>query len=518
MQSQQLLNSRRLWTILTIAFSLIPAVIWPGDTFWIFDEPAEVAIAWRANQAGTLADRGLSGNFYLHYGPLPMQIYQAMLLFSHDPRVLVVLRATLCSLMLAGSLVWLSRSLRLTPWFAAAVVLAPPLWLNNRILWAANFAIPFSILAMAAYAAFLRSGGGRSLATALGAALALLCIHPQAAPLSTVIIGHMLWRHHRAMWRHRAGIMAVLAVLTLFNYRYLHYAIPTVYRSLTWYARTGYPEKMSNLSRGQAMLDPFMGGRLFGGRDFQKTHQRTPGPAKPLSAVALFSDVCIPLAWIGLSIAVVRQVRRRRRANDIDPNSEPVDKPRDECDAARQTLLALALMGFFLQMLYFGLLKVPPEPQYFFGTFGLHVFLSWMGVEAIKPLLLRGVIVGAYGLTLGILTLGSLWGVHHDGWPRTASPTLNEQISVVRELNRYDDHSVMTNVVPYLYDEAHALRVLRLLFPPAVPPSMHSGRLVIRYKAASGRRAGQIELIEARDDADIPPDARQVLLDYPHRR
>ena len=70
MQSQQLLNSRRLWTILTIAFSLIPAVIWPGDTFWIFDEPAEVAIAWRANQAGTLADRGLSGNFYLHYGPL----------------------------------------------------------------------------------------------------------------------------------------------------------------------------------------------------------------------------------------------------------------------------------------------------------------------------------------------------------------------------------------------------------------------------------------------------------------
>src|SRR5687767_6749123 len=120
---------------ITLLAALGPAVIWPGDTPWMNDEPAQIAKAFHANQARTLEHRGLKGSLGIHYGPLPTQIYQAMLLVTHDPIKLVLIRATLCSGATALALLWLSRTLRLTPWFAACVVLAPYVWLWTRTLW-----------------------------------------------------------------------------------------------------------------------------------------------------------------------------------------------------------------------------------------------------------------------------------------------------------------------------------------------------------------------------------------------
>src|SRR5688500_5558307 len=41
--------------LLTFACALVAALLFPGDTPWIFDEPAEVAMAWEANDEGRLA-------------------------------------------------------------------------------------------------------------------------------------------------------------------------------------------------------------------------------------------------------------------------------------------------------------------------------------------------------------------------------------------------------------------------------------------------------------------------------
>jgi hypothetical protein len=521
---ERMSSLERLAVLVTLVLAMVPAVLWPGDTPWILDEPQEVAIALQANQHHELASHGLTGNFYLKYGPLPMQIYQVMLLFSHDPRVLVVLRGALCSVMTAGSLLWLGRSLRLNLWFATAVVLAPQLWLNNRSLWAANVAIPIGTLALAAYASFLRTGSGWSFVPAVGAAIAPLFIHPQAAPLSAAIIGHMLWRQRSSLWRHRFGVLAALGLLAILNFGYLRYATSAVYQSLGWSVRSGYPGRMSRMA---ALAGPLMGGRLFSGGEFDVAHCPLSGPAGFIATARVLASASIPLVWLGVGLSLCRWMGRRRACDETcnaSPESStgwhgrvrlPVSHATQE-PSARSTLVDVALAGLVMQSLYFGILRVPPAPQYFFGTFALYVLLAWTAVDAL--LRLRAIIIAAYGLSLALITLSTIWHVHRDGWPRgTMSPTLNEQVELVRELNRYTDTSAWTDVSCYQFEKPYALWVLRMLYPQEPgQPSRTSGRLVIRYRTGPGGHSGRIELIEARGDADIPPNARRVSLYYPY--
>src|SRR5688572_19572819 len=147
---------RRSWwlaAVVTMAAALVPAVLWAGDISWMNDEPRLLAKAYHANARFRPETEGLSGNFGIPYGPLPTHIYQLLLLITHDPVTLATIRAALCAGVTAIALLWLARSLRLNPWFAAAIVLAPYVWMYNRILWDASFAIPIGALALAAYAA-----------------------------------------------------------------------------------------------------------------------------------------------------------------------------------------------------------------------------------------------------------------------------------------------------------------------------------------------------------------------------
>ena len=150
--------SRKLCVTITLLAALLPAVLWPGDTPWTNDEPLLIAHALDANHAHRLANKGLLGSLRIHYGPLPTQIYQAMLLLTHDPVKMVAIRAVLCAGVTALALLWLARTLRFNPWFAAAVLLAPCVYLFNRILWDATFVVPLGTLATAAFASFLHTG------------------------------------------------------------------------------------------------------------------------------------------------------------------------------------------------------------------------------------------------------------------------------------------------------------------------------------------------------------------------
>jgi hypothetical protein len=498
----------RLAVVVTLLLAIVPTVLWPGDIPWIYDEPAEVAIALDANQNHTLASHALSGNFYVSYGPLPIQINQLMLLFSHDPRVLVVLRGILCSVILAGSLLWLARSLSLNPWFAAAVVLAPHLWLNNRMPWAANLAIPIGALAVAAYAAFLRTGSGPSLLLALGAGIAPPFIHPQAAPLTAAIVGHMLFRHRRSLWQHRLGVLATLAVLTFLNYRYVRDTTATVYHMMGWSIREGH---RSHTSRAVAALAPLMGGRLFAGGEFDTTHFHLNGPSLLILTARLLSSASIPLVWAGVALAIWQQLCSSGATGGLS-NSAFSPSPRN-------TLLRVALAALLLQSLYFALLGVPPSTHYFFGSFGVHVVFAWIAVNALARFRLRAIVIAAYGLSLAVVTLGTMWQVHRDGWSygqSTTSPTLNEQIELARALNRYTDTSALTDVVAYQSENPYALWTLRRLIPrDSTQPRQHSGHLVIRHRKGPNGPTGRMELIEAQTPADIPPNAKPVALQFP---
>ena len=104
------------------------------------------------------------------------------------------------------------------------------------------------------------------------------------------------------------------------------------------------------------------------------------------------------------------------------------------------------------------------------------------------------------------------------GWPRSfVSPTLGNQVAVVRALNRYSDTSAMTTVSVY-QNYPQALSTLRLLLPPeAHTVQTHSGRLLIRYRNENGATDGRIELVEA-SPRGMPMDARPVKLGAQDRK
>ncbi len=462
----------RVTAAVVVLLAVAPSVLWPGDTPWIFDEPAEVGIALKANQEQRLAAHGLGGNFYVRYGPLPMHIYQAMLLVSHDPRHLVLMRAALFSLGIALSLLWLGRTLNLGRWFAAAVVLAPYLWLNNRILWAASFVIPITLLAVAAYASYLKTRGRFALVVAFWGAVAPAFVHPQSAPLSAVIVGHMLVFHWRGMLRAAPGLLLVAGVMAALNWEYIQYLEYEVRGMLSWCVERGHP---SSTSRVAALFGPLLSGTLIGGGEFGDMAGPLGGPAWVAAGLRWASSLGIPLVWIGAG-AAVWSVRR------------PAD--------AKVTMMRLALACLGLQMIYFAVFRVPPAPHYFFGTFGMNVLLAWQGAEALAKVRLREAAVALYGIGVAGITLGTLAQVRRHGWPRGwASPTLNEQVALVRELNRYENTEAYTDVTAYQMEPANAIVYLRALYPAPAGAKRRAERLVIRYREG-GELDGRIELVE----------------------
>ncbi len=297
--------------MVTLLAAIGPAVLWPGDTPWTNDEPMLIVHAAEANQGRWLVSRGLSGNLGLSYGPLPTQIYQALLLLTHDPCLLVALRGLLCAGVTAISLLSLARTLRFSPWFAAAVCLAPNVYLFHRILWDATFIVPIGTLAFAAYASFLQAGSRKSFLLMLATTFALPLIHPQTLPLFVVLFGHLLWRHRPAFWKHRFGVLAVAAVLLTLNARYLQYAIFTVVTQGSQLVRNGQGTKISPL---RAALTPLFAGDILCGDPFSVGDSRLGHLASLVATARLLASAAPILVWAGIAISALRLIWSFRRS------------------------------------------------------------------------------------------------------------------------------------------------------------------------------------------------------------
>lgn len=497
-------RERLSWTlaiVLTMAAAVVPAVLWAGDISWINDEPRLIAKAYHANRERRLETRGLSGNFGIPYGPLPTHVYQLLLLITHDPVSLAAIRAGLCAGVTAVSLLWLARSLRLNPWFAAAVVLAPYVWMYNRILWDASFAVPIGALALAAYAAFLRTASGKPLLLAVACLMGILFIHPQDLPLFAPVAGHLLWRHRPGLWRHRVGVAAILAVTLALNAAYIAAASKAVVERFAGSVRAGYPRPEEDKSHwAESLLTPFRGGALLGGYHYAEIDSRLRGPPQVVGIAKLGSSIVYPLIWLGIGVAAVRVLRRRRGADD----GELHDRADPTLREARRAVFGIALAGLGLLLLLYGLMRMPPYPQYFFGTFVLHALFAWIGVDALSRTRLGGVATAVYGLSVGYITLASMWQIHHEGYDRDditdrrmERPTLANQAAVARQLNRYSNRQVLTDVLLY-QKYGQSLRCLRLLIPPepGATQSRNDG-LVIRNRAGPTGRDSVIELSQA---------------------
>jgi hypothetical protein len=437
-----------------ILLGLALTALWPGDVSWLMDEPRLIATAWHLNHDGQIAVGGLYGNFGIRYGPLPTQIYQLLLLVTHDPLTLVVLRSVLCAGVSGFGLLWLGRSLGLPGWFAAGVMVSPYVVAYNRVLWDASFAMPVGVLALAAFADFLRTRRNWSLCGCVLASVLAVTIHPQALPLTVSILGWLGWQHRAALWQaRRALVITGLVVLLLNGFYFVQFAGQLAAR-LSGSVQKGYP---GGGSHWISALAPLLGGRLLCGADYLEKLARPGAPEWLHTAAAFCATLFYPLAWAGILFAgrTAWQVFQRRKTASADnASADP-----------REAVAIVVFIALGLQALLFGLMRIPAAPQYFFGTFVLHVVVAWLAVNALRPRRI-GIFLGAlYATGCATLTLEAALSIHEHGYERPLWPTLANSVSVVRQFDRFGVATVFTTVAVY-QKSPQALRTLRLLLPP----------------------------------------------------
>ena len=470
---------RNLPALALVLLALVPVVLWPGDVSWLIDESRILAAAWHANHDGQLAAGGLYGNFGIRYGPLPTQIYQALLLLTHDPVALVVLRGLLCAGVTGGALLWLARTLALPAWFAAAVLVSPHVVAYQRILWDASFAMPIGTLAFAAFADFLKTQRPRSLRVGLGAGAVLPLIHPQALALAVPVFGWLAWRHRTALWSDRRALAVLGVTLFALHAVYFFEVAGQLVARFSGSVQRGYP---GGGSRAASALAPLLGGRLLCGADYLENLAR-PAALPALQAAAQWGARLIyPLIWLGLALSAARVWRMFCAARGATENL-----PLRDC------VTAVALAGLFGQALLCGLMRIPSLPQYFFGTFVLHALMAWIAVDALSRWRAGAIPAVLYAAGGAVLTVSAMLVIHTQGFEKPRWPTLGNDVEVVRELNRFTDTTVQTDVF-VLQKNPQILRSLRLLLPPATGTAQReSGRLMIN---GSMYRDGRISLAE----------------------
>ncbi len=476
--------------------ALVPVVFCPGDVWWLIDEPRLIANAFYFNQDHIPAHTGLFGNFGVPYGPVPTQTYQVLLWLTHDPLVLVALRGLLCAALTSIGLLWMARTLGMRGWFAAAILIAPNIFVYHRTLWDASFTIPLGALCVAALADFLKTKRPWSLRVCAVCTVLLPINHPQALPLAVPIAAYLLWRHREDFRADRVAIRRTAAVLFILHFLYIGAVIGIVHWKLTHGGgNLQYPIKTDRLL---SALSPFLGGNLLTGYDYAQSVASPPGPDWLVLAAMWSSRLIYPIIWLGILAASLRLrpvLRALRTRTAVD---------------ARDLLAALMLACLALQFLIFTALRIPPGPQYFFGTFALHAFLAFYGIEALGKVRAAMPIGTLLVAANAYLTLGGMFTIHYHGYEAPGWPTLANCLGAVRQLDRYSDETVFTDV-PLLQSYPQPIRTLRLLHPPTPGPKPRHGRLLLSYQRKDGKQTGEFVVTELSHTAEHPPGA--VLMD-----
>jgi hypothetical protein len=406
----------------------------------------------------------------LAYGPLPIWLYQAYLLFSHDVVALVAVRAVLVTTVTAVALLWLSRELSLWPWFAVALLLSPHLWFYARVIWDNTFNIPMSALAMAAFARLLRRPS-RPVAAIFSFSLgAMLLTHLMSIPLVIALVGVLGALRSREMWAQRAAIAVGLLPLIAAGMPY-------------WiYLARARPSGLG-LSSAAGWLFPLDGARFLSAaaiENFFGSQWFVPG-GSPLAAARALTLVAYPLCWMGAVFALLHLVKGLMRNGPLGP---------------REGFCALLLAAFMGQVVLDGVTGTHHHTHYFSATWLVFGSFAWFAVESL-PSVVRACVTAAYAATLAAVVAALGWSIHVGGGSRAVyGPTLSNQLAVADQLREYPPATPVQTDVPNLQAFPHSFAVLRRLRPPepgrqAATP----GTLWIRYRSNDPADA-RSELVE----------------------
>lgn len=440
-----------VWLALIVAVCALR--IDPGNAPFGADESELINYALNANEAGHLAEHGVLGTKGIHYGPVPVWIYQLALHITHDPIKISIMRAILVSIVTALSLLWISFTLRLNHWFIAALMLSPFLWFYSRQLWDNSFNIPLCALATAAYVDFLNRRRSWSLMLAMACPPVMLMIHPMAAAFAAGLAAHMFIFERQSLWRNRwrTGFMIVVGLAfirpLLMDLWLIESASQTHGPGLDgwWYALTG-PIHLSGVGLGRFFTKPW--------------HDAMPMAMSITYRTAIaISTIAFALGWTGLAAAVVRWVALQRHREQ--PN-------------LRDHAACLAVMIIIAQLVLNGITKTWGLPQYFNATWIAFALLAWLALNRIAILRPNAAhtVTAVYATSLAVIviilnihlrTTAGTRDIHH-------GPTLATQLQLAREIARYDPKSQVVTDLKFFHNARHAMPILLRLIPHAQRP------------------------------------------------
>ena len=205
--------------------------------------------------------------------------------------------------------------------------------------------------------------------------------------------------------------------------------------------------------------------------------------------------IIYPLAWLGIVVTAVGILTQR------------ASEPENPEDRVRIGIGKVVLATLVLQALLFGLMRVPSEPQYFFGTFVVQALLPWFALEFLRPRRLSALFGMTYGAAVWFVTLQGMIAIHGHGCI-TEPPwiTLGSQVKAARVLQGSADATASTALV-LCQQYPQALRALRLLLPPETA-HLADGPLLIRASSNPSAPRGAIEVVELAPGTSLPPESK----------
>ncbi|HET9158550.1 MAG TPA: hypothetical protein VFN91_17875 [Myxococcaceae bacterium] len=455
------MRTHRVLVACVAVLCVLPAVH-PGDIQWVGDEPMLIAGAMRANGHHAVATHGLTGTAGATYGPFPIWLYQAYLWVSSNLVVLVALRALVMTVVLAVSLLWISRTLGLWPWFIPALLCSPYLWFYARALWDNTFNLPLCALAFASGVSFLARARSWTLLLALGCCVAMLLTHLMALALVVPLTLYLLVRA-------RARLRQLWWQLTLLAGAGLALSFP--YLSVL---RRSVSEESGTPPVSGGWTFPFLGGRILSAQRIADIFgaewlAHDTGAWGRLAGVAgTVSLIAFALVWAGVGVAVVTA-------------RDGLRSPTDDTRRLRGEAALLALLILLGQVLLDGLTSKAGFTHYFNATWIVFAFLAWLAVDALHVPPLRTIVAAALAVSTLTVALYLLVRIHHGGPARMPyGATLANQLQVARELNRYGPGTTLRVEVINVLRFPIALAVLRALSPAPQPP-LDVGSLRLEY-------------------------------------
>jgi hypothetical protein len=468
--------------LVLVVIVLITGLLFPGDAMFMSDEALLLEHALIANHQPlnilgislpfTPARAGLQG-FRGYEGPFAVWVYQIFLLMTHDPVVMVAVRAVLVGGSTALGLAWLARSMRLSPWYAPLSMLSPWLWVYSRDLWDNSFGIPLAAIAVAGYADFLITRRRWPLLLAAVSLAAMSLVHLMSAPLIAAIGLHAMVFQRRSVARFRWGLLLIGILWCCAFARY--FQTSPIGNSV---------KDMQNVTTQPGWWNPLLGGHhLTAAFDWlPSTRGHLPLIVVVCQGISLLPHLAV---WIGMGRAVLLARRPLRSLTPVD----------------HLALLAVAVA--VLQGLLDGMARVGPEPNYFNATWIAYLILAWYAVDALcrwvwKPAITVLLPVAAYAAAMTIVLSYSILLIHHNGGTRSIDygTVLEDQMRAARRIQQFSPNSPIDITYLQWRSMTSAKDVLVELLPPPIGPRPLR-RLLVRYRN------------------EYPQDARIAVEDFP---